>query len=632
MTEVGAIITTLEAICFPSSAHLLGWQITICLWITVLISNIAETLGELQNTVLTATIKKNRLNIMAYRKEGDGSFKSVCHFELKKNDLCRVRTGEIIPADGQITQGSASIDESALTGQTHPIFKSSEKLESVVAGTKVVSEEIIIRVNGDPGQSYLDKLLAVAYGRQGKKSQSEKSLSFLLSSLTAIFLIVIITFQFFGFYYDLEIYLTNQVALFICLIPTSAAGLVSTIRSSGINRLFKHNILSSSHEALETAGNVDLLIFDKTGTVTTGHKVACELIPALGVTELEFHTACYYSCLEDPTNEGKSIIEWLMKKSAPINEDITANAKYIPFNSKTKLSGVDIGNTPIRKGSVDSIVSFIGKSLPEDICYYAQRICERGGSPLLVASNTKILGVIFLKDPLKPRLPENFAALRNLGIRTLLVTEDNPITARAIAGASDIDEVIANISAEKKLKIVKDKQDQGLVIGMIGNGANDTLALKQADLSVAMHNGSLLAQEVSDMIDLDSNPCKLYEIVHIGKQIQMTKGALTTFSLATDIAKYFILLPAILTEKFPLLKPFNLLNLSTAQHAIISTVIFNTLILGFLIPLAYRGVKLIPASTNHIFNRNLAIYGLGGILTPLLAIKCIDALITVVIR
>jgi K+-transporting ATPase ATPase B chain len=631
ITEMGAIITTLEALYFTRSDHVLGWQISLLLWLTVLISNVAETLAEFQNASLTEAIKKTRSKIMAYRKEKDGSFKSVCHLELQKNDLCRVRAREFIPADGQIIEGSASIDESALTGETHPIFRSCKEHDTVTAGSQLLSEEILIRVSQSPGHSYLDKLLALPYGGAKKKSQSEKSLSLLLSSLTAIFLVVIITFQFFGFYYDLRISLTNQVAFFICLIPTTIAGLLSSISSAGISRLFKHNILSADHQAVEIAGNIDILIFDKTGTLTSGYKVAYDLMPALGVPESEFHRACYYSSLQDPTNEGKSILEWLRKNSSLANDPILPDAKYVPFNSETKLSGVDLGNVQIRKGDVDCILSFLGQSLPEDISYFVQRICERGGSPLLIASNTQILGVIFLKDQIKSGLSEKFAALRKLKVSTLLVTGDNAITARAIAGESDIDEVIANITPEEKLQIVKDRQDHGLVVGMIGDGVNDALALKQADLSVAMHDGHLAAQQVATMIDLDSNPSKLYEIVHIGKQMQITKGALTTFSLGSDIAKYFIILPAILTEKFPLLSPFNILQLSSPEHAVISTVIFNTLILGFLMPLAYRGVKLIPTSTTHIFNRNLVVYGIGGILAPLFAIKCIDALLTLAV-
>ncbi|MCX6990825.1 MAG: potassium-transporting ATPase subunit KdpB [Chlamydiae bacterium] len=631
ITEIGAIITTLEALFFTPSAHVLGWQITLWLWLTVLIANIAETLSEFQTASLTDAVKKTRSKIMAYRKEPDESFKSVCHLELQKNDLCRVRSGEIIPADGQIVEGSASIDESVLTGETHPIFRSTRKHDTVIAGSKVLSEEILICVSQSPGHSYLDKLLALAYGQRTKKSQSEKSLSLLLSSLTAIFLVVIISFQLFGFYYHLHISLTNQVAFFICLIPTTIAGLLCTIRSAGISRLFKQNILSADHQALEIAGNVDILIFDKTGTLTSGNKVAYELMPALGVPENEFHTACYYSSIKDLTNEGKSIIEWLQKNSPRTSDAFLADAKYVPFNSETRLSGVDLGNIQIRKGGVDCVLSFLGQSLPEDISYCVQRICERGGSPLLVASNTKILGVVFLKDQIKLGLSEKFASLRNLGVSTLLVTGDNAITAGAIAGESDIDEVIANITPQQKLQIVKDRQEQGLIVGMIGDGMNDTLALKQADLSVAMHDGHLAAQQVANMIDLDSNPSKLYDIVQIGKQMQITKGALTTFSLASDIAKYFIILPAILTEKFPLLAPFNILQLSSPQHAIISTVIFNTLILGFLMPLAYKGVKLIPTSTTHIFNHNLLVYGLGGILAPFVAIKCIDALLNLAV-
>lgn len=628
ITEIGAVVTSFEAIYFGDDAHIFGWQISLWLWLTVLFSNVAETLAEFQNKAQAEAIKRARVSISAHKKLSNGSYVSVSNLDLRKDDLCVVKTGEIIPCDGQIVQGAAAIDESSFTGESQPVIRKADSdHDAVIAGTKVISDEIIIRVAADPGQSYLDKLVTLIEGSKRKKSQSEISLSLLLSSLTLIFLVVIIAFQLFGLYYNLKISITNQVAFLICLIPTTIAGLLSAIGIAGINRLFKQNVLALSGQAIEAAGEVDLIIFDKTGTLTHGNRMAYELTPSLGVSEEEFHKACYYCSLQDNTPEGRSILDLLKKKFPHSVQAVPADSTFVPFSAYTRLSGMDGGETSLRKGAVDAVQAFVKKPIPEDLSYCIQRICERGGTPLLVSTNTKILGVIFLKDTLKKGLSEKFGEIRKMGIRTLLVTGDNPITAKAIAGESDIDEFAANVSPDDKLQLMKDKQSEGLVLGMTGDGVNDVLALAQADLAVAMHEGTQAAKEAANMIDLDSNPSKLYEIVQIGKQMVMTRGALTTFSIATDVSKYFIVLPAILTARFPLLAPFNILQLSSPDHAIVSAVIFNALILVALIPLAYKGVKLVPSSTAHILHRNLVIYGIGGIIFPFLAIKLIDALL-----
>ena len=633
ITEIGAIVTSFEAIYFGASAHIFGWQISLWLWLTVLFSNIAETLAEFQNKATAEAIKKARVGLNAHKKLPDGSYISVSSLTLRKDDLCVVKSSETIPADGQIVEGAAAIDESSFTGEPHPVIRQANSdHDAVIAGTKVLSDEITIRVGADPGHGYLDKLVTLIEGSKRKKSQSEISLSLLLSSLTLIFLFVIITFQLFGLYYNLKISITSQVAFLICLIPTTIAGLLSAIGIAGINRLFKQNVLALSGQAIEAAGEVDILIFDKTGTLTKGNRMAYELIPSLGVTEEEFHKACYYCCLEDHTPEGRSILELLKKKAPHCIQKAPPLSTFVHFSAYTRLSGMDIGTTSLRKGAVDAIEAFVKQKISGDLFYSITRICERGGTPLLVSSETKILGVIFLKDTLKKGLSEKFAKIRKMGIKTLLVTGDNPITAGAIAGESEIDKFEAHVSPEDKQRLMKERQSQGLVLGMTGDGVNDVLALTQADLAIAMHEGSQAAKEAANMIDLDSNPSKLYEIVQIGKQTVMTRGALTTFSIATDVSKYFIILPAILTARFPLLAPLNILQLSSPDNAIISAVIFNALILVALIPLAYKGVKFVPSTTAHILHRNLNIYGVGGIIFPFFGIKLIDTVLVLIGR
>lgn len=633
ITEIGALATAFEALYFGSEAPIFGWQISLWLWLTVLFSNIAETLAEFRNKAQAESIKNTRKTMMARKKLDDGRFVTLSNIDLKKDDICLIKAGETIPADGQIIYGAAAIDESSFTGESQPVIRKADTdHDTVIAGTKVLSDEIEVRVGADPGHGYLDKLVLLIEGSKRKKSQSEISLSLLLSSLTLIFLVVIIAFQFFGLYYNLKISITNQVAFLICLIPTTIAGLLSAIGIAGIDRLFKQNVLALSGQAIEAAGEVDTLIFDKTGTLTSGNRMAYELIPSLGVTEAEFHKACYFCSLEDKTPEGKSIIDLITKKFPHSISSPPTGSQSISFSAYTRLSGIDIGNAHFRKGAVDAVLAFVQQPLPEDLVYCIQRICERGGTPLLVASDHKILGVIFLKDTIKKGLSEKFSKIHQMGINTMLITGDNPITAKAIAGESGIEDFTAEISPEAKLHLMKEKQEEGHVIGMTGDGVNDVLALAQADLAVAMHEGTQAAKEAANMIDLDSNPAKLYEIVQIGKQMVMTRGALTTFSIATDVSKYFIVLPAILTERFPLLKQFNFIQLSTPDHAIISAVIFNALILAALIPLSYKGVKLVPSSVTHILNRNLVVYGMGGILFPFIAIKFIDAILVLLTK
>jgi K+-transporting ATPase ATPase B chain len=633
ITEIGAIITTWEAMYFQNNAQGFGWQISIWLWLTVLFSNASETIAEFQNKGQAEAIKNTRKSISALKKILDGSLIRVTNFELRQHDICLVKAGELIPADGQIIEGAAAIDESSVTGESQPVIrKANTDNDTVIAGTKVLSDQILIRVAEDHGQGYLDKLVHLIETSKRKKSQSEISLSLLLSSLTLIFLIVIITFEFFGFYYDVTIHFSSQIAFLICLIPTTIAGLLNAIGIAGINRLIKKNVLALSGKSIEAAGEVNVLVFDKTGTLTFGNRAAQELTPSLGTSERDFHKACYFCSLADQTPEGISITELIKKKFPGSIERLPEGAKCIPFSAYTRLSGIDAEGEEFRKGSIDAITNFCQKPIPNDLSFYIQKIAHKGGTPLVVATKNKILGVIFLMDKIKKGLPEKFAEIKKMGVQTLLVTGDNQITAQAIADEAGIDQAIANISPEQKLELMKNMQAKGLVIGMTGDGVNDALALAQADLAVAMHEGAQAAKEAANMIDLESNPSKLYEIIQIGKQMVVTRGALTTFSISTDIAKFFIVLPSILLDKFPILKPLNLLNLSSPRNAIISTVIFNALILLGLIPLAYKGVKFTGKSSQYALQRNLIIYGMGGLVVPFFLIKIIDLILDFIQR
>lgn len=628
ITEIGAILTTFEAIYLGENAYVYSVNISIWLWLTVLFANFSESIAEIRSKAHADTLKKTRSSLVARKLQEDGTVVEVLNHDLHKNDICLVKAGELVPADGQIIEGAAAIDESSFTGESQPVIRKAESdQDAVIAGCRVISDEIKIRVAADPGKGYLDKIVSMIEMSKRKKSRNETSLSILLSSLTLIFLIVIISLRLFGFYYDIQINLTQQVAFLICLIPTTIAGLLSAIGIAGITKLLSQNVLALSGQAVEASGDVDIILIDKTGTITYGNRMAYELIPSLGVSESEFHKACYLCSVHDETAEGKTIVNFLRKKFPSAIQPVPDDAIYVPFSAYTRLSGVDTKEGKIRKGAVDVIEAFVKEPIPEDLVYCIKRICERGGTPLLVASEKKILGVIYLKDTLKSGLSEKFGNFRKIGIKTVMVTGDNPITAKAIAGESDVDDFLASVSPEDKLHYLQDKQQEGLVLGMTGDGVNDAPALAQADLAVAMHAGTQAAKEAANMIDLDSNPTKLYEIIQIGKQMLMTRGALTTFSIANDVAKYFFILPAILSVRFPFLNAFNFLHLSTPDNIILSAVIFNALIIIALVPLAFKGVKLVPTKTARILNKNLLLYGVGGILFPFVAIKLIDSLV-----
>lgn len=522
----------------------------------------------------------------------------------------------------------AAIDESAVTGESEPVIRASgTDQNSVMAGTKVLSDEIQIRVSSNIGESFLDRMIQLIEGAKRKKTHNEIALTILLSGLSFIFLLMIITLEVYGFYYKLQISIAMQIALLICLIPTTIAGLLSAIGIAGINRLMQKNVLAMSGQAVEAAGDIDTILFDKTGTITLGNRRAYDLISAEDVSHEEFVKACLYTSLLDETSEGRSIVEFIEKKYPDLAKTSPHHMKFIPFSAETRMSGVDVDHEKYRKGAKDSIEKYLKMSLPKDLEKHVRMIAEKGGTPLIVCSHNKILGVIFLKDIVKVGLAEQFDRFRKMGIKTIMLTGDNKITAATIAKEVGVDDFLAEVTPESKLQYLLGLQKTGQLVAMTGDGINDAPALAHADVGVAMCAGTQAAKEAANMVDLDSHPTKLFEIIEIGKQMLMTRGALTAFSIANDVAKYFAILPAMLIPYFPFFQKLNIMHLSTPQSAVLSAVIFNALIIIVLIPLAFRGVKLIPKSAKHILNRNLLIYGIGGVILPFAGIKLIDMIL-----
>lgn len=642
---LGSIVSTVFSIAEPARFNI---QITLWLWFTLLFANFAEALAEGRGKAQAAALRKLRGRTMARKARVDGSFEWVNASVLRRNDRVICETGDTIPADGDVIDGIATVDESAVTGESAPVIRESGGDRSAVTGgTKVISDRIVVRVTSEPGDSFLDRMIGMVESAKRQTTPNEKALNVLLVSLTAIFLIVTLTLPLF-FTFGLRqadtpdihpISIPVLVALLVCLIPTTIGALISAIGISGIDRLTRRNILATSGRAVEAAGDIDVLLLDKTGTITLGNREAAAFLPAPGVKEIELARAAQLASLADETPEGRSVVV-LAKSLHQLRgtEVAEPHATAIPFSAQSRMSGIDLRSDDnrtrhIRKGATDAIAAWIkqqGGEMPGAVRATSDAVAKRGGTPLAVADGNRVLGVIELKDIVKGGIKERFAQLRRMGIRTIMVTGDNPRTAAAIAAEAGVDDFMAEAKPEDKLRRIREEQAVGHLVAMTGDGTNDAPALAQADIGVAMNTGTQAAREAGNMVDLDSNPTKLIEVVEIGKQLLITRGALTTFSLANDVAKYFAMLPAIFLGLYAMpggkgpLSALNIMHLASPESAILSAVIFNALIIVALIPLALRGVRYPPMPATAMLRRNLLIYGLGGLGTPFIGIKLID--------
>lgn len=627
VTEVGAALTTFGLL-FRSGDEPFGFvfQVALWLWFTVLFANFAEAMAEGRGKAQARALRKTRTLTMARRLRADGSAETIQAEHLRKNDLVVVSSGEIIPADGEIIEGVATVDESAITGESAPVIREAGGDRSAVTGgTRVLSDQIKVRVTADPGESFLDRMIGLVEGARRQKTPNEIALTILLSAMTIIFLVVVITLKPFGLYSDVSLTITVLAALLVCLIPTTIGGLLSAIGIAGIDRMVRKNVLAMSGRAVEAAGDVDVLLLDKTGTITMGDRQATEFLPASGIRVQELADAAQLASLADETPEGRSIVV-LAKKHGLRGRSISEmpQARFISFAAQTRMSGVDIDGRQIRKGAADTVRNFIGSGFPAEIQALVDDIGRSGGTPLVVAEKDRVLGVVHLKDIVKGGLRDRFERFRAMGIRTVMITGDNRLTAAAIAKEAGVDDFIAEAKPEDKLGLIRKEQARGHLVAMTGDGTNDAPALAQADVGVAMNTGTQAAKEAGNMVDLDSNPTKLIEVVEIGKQMLITRGALTTFSIANDVAKYFAIIPAMMVGVFPAVAPLNIMGLHSAMSAILSAVIFNALIIIALIPLALRGVRFRPLGAAALLRRNLLIYGLGGLVVPFPGIKAVD--------
>ncbi|WP_333648521.1 potassium-transporting ATPase subunit KdpB [Candidatus Binatus sp.] len=609
------------------------FQIALWLWFTVLFANFAEAMAEGRGKAQADNLRKTRTETQAKLVIEGGQTKLVPAAQLRRGDIVMVAAGDVIPGDGEVIEGIAAVNEAAITGESAPVIRESGGDRSgVTGGTTVISDWIKVKITANPGETFLDRMIALVEGAQRQKTPNEIALSILLSGLTIVFLLVVATLYPFGLYGGTRLALPVLVALLVCLIPTTIGGLLSAIGIAGMDRLVQHNVLAMSGRAVEAAGDVDTLLLDKTGTITLGNRMAAEFIPVQGVEKRDLAEAAQLASLADETPEGRSIVVLAKREYNLRGRELgEVGATFIPFSAQTRMSGVDIGGRRIRKGAADQIVHFVednGGTPPTDLKAIVERIARSGGTPLVVADASKALGVIYLKDMVKEGIRERFERLRAMGLRTVMITGDNPLTAAAIAKESGVDDFLAEATPETKLRLIREEQNQGKLVAMIGDGTNDAPALAQADVGIAMNAGTQAAREAGNMIDLDSNPTKVMEVVEIGKQLLMTRGALTTFSIANDVAKYFAIIPALFIVEYPELQRLNVMHLATPQSAILSAVIFNALIIIALIPLALRGVRYRPVGAAAILTRNLFIYGVGGVIIPFIFIKAIDIIIT----
>src|SRR4051794_18720156 len=639
IVEVGSVLTTVLFVTdFGSSSadeNVFAALVAGFLWFTVLFANFAEAVAEGRGKAQADTLRKTRSETMANRRGADGSLEEVPGTQLDVGDEVVVVAGEVIPSDGDVVEGIASIDESAITGESAPVIRETGGDRSAVTGgTRVLSDQIVVRITARPGETFIDRMIALVEGSERQKTPNEIALNILLAGLTIIFLLATVSLQPFAIYADAEQSVVVLIALLVCLIPTTIGGLLSAIGIAGMDRLVRRNVLAMSGRAVEAAGDVNTLLLDKTGTITFGARQAAEFRPAPGVAEQDLADAALLSSLADETPEGRSILELAQERYGLAPREVP-DAELVAFTAQTRMSGLDYEGHSIRKGAADSVRRWVeehGGTVPIELMDEVDAISGLGGTPLVVASRNgaaaKALGVIYLKDTVKPGMKERFDELRKMGIRTVMVTGDNPITAGVIAQEAGVDDFIAEATPEEKMAYIKREQAGSRLVAMTGDGTNDAPALAQADVGVAMNTGTQAAKEAGNMVDLDSDPTKLIDIVEIGKQLLITRGSLTTFSIANDVAKYFAIVPAMFLAVFPQLDRINIMDLSTPRSAILSAVIFNALIIVLLIPLALRGVKFVPSSAAQLLRRNILIFGLGGIVAPFVAIKVIDVIIT----
>jgi potassium-transporting ATPase ATP-binding subunit len=636
VVELVSVITILIVVSdiFTGRNPLFNLQISLWLWFTIIFANFSEALAEGQGRAQADSLKKNRSESVAKRLLDNGQTETISALELKKGDIVILENGDTIPGDGEVAEGTALIDESAITGESAPVIRESGGDRSgVTGGTRVLSGKIKARITANPGESFLDQMINMVESAKRQKTPNEKALNILLIALTIVFVVVVVTFKYFADYASVKVSLSVLIALLVCLMPTTIGGLLPAIGIAGMDRLLRYNFIAMSGRAVEASGDVDIVLMDKTGTITLGNRMATEFIPVDQESEKDLINAALLSSLADDTPEGRSIVVLAKEKMGIHGSDIRApeGAVFFPFSAEARMSGIDWGGTKIRKGSLEAIREFVadkGSPMHDSVQKIVTEISKEGSTPLLVAQNEKILGAIRLKDILKEGISGRIAKLRQMGINSVMITGDNPLTAATIAAEAGVDDFVAEAKPATKLELIRQYQGNGHLVAMIGDGTNDAPALAQADVAVAMNAGTQAAREAANIVDLDSNPTKLLDIVEIGKQILITRGALTTFSVANDVAKYFAIVPAIFIAQYPQLKVLDIMHLGSLGSAVLAAVIFNAVIIPLLIPLALRGVRYKPSSASALLRRNLLIYGLGGLILPFIGIKLIDMIIS----
>lgn len=610
--------------------------VSVTLLLTILFANFAESIAEGRGKAQASSLKQSKKEIFANRIGENGELEQVPSPQLRKGDIVLVSQGEMIPGDGEVIEGLASVDESAITGESAPVIKEAGgDFNSVTGGTRVVSDQIKVKITSNPGESFIDRMISLVEGAERQKTPNEIALNTVLTSLTLIFLLVVVTLPFFTNYLGFSIEVPVLISLLVCLIPTTIGGLLSAIGIAGMDRVTRFNVLAMSGKAVEAAGDINTIILDKTGTITFGNRMASEFVPVNEANVEEFVQWTAVSSLKDETPEGRSIIALLRENNQLFDEKVAQHVDIVEFTADTRMSGLDLQDgRKVRKGAVDAVKKWVetqGGTVPNDLDEKTNRISKEGGTPLAVAVDQKILGLIYLKDTVKPGMRERFEKLRKMGIQSVMCTGDNPLTAATIAKEAGVDEFIAECKPEDKIDVIKYEQAQGKLVAMTGDGTNDAPALAQADVGLAMNSGTTAAKEAANMVDLDSNPTKLIEVVSIGKQLLMTRGALTTFSIANDIAKYFAIIPAMFMLAIPEMDALNIMRLESPISAVLSALLFNAIIIPLLIPLAMKGVEYKPMSSNALLKRNLLIYGVGGVIVPFIGIKAIDLLVGVLI-
>ncbi|HEX9190333.1 MAG TPA: potassium-transporting ATPase subunit KdpB [Vicinamibacteria bacterium] len=643
VVEIGIVLTTLlllRDLVAPAAGSPPAWfsgSVTLWLWFTVLFANFAEALAEGRGKAQAAALRDLRRETIA-RRRLDGREEQVPASTLGKGDLVVVEASETIPGDGEVVEGIASVDESAVTGESAPVIRESGGDRSAVTGgTRVLSDRIVVRIGTNPGGSFLDRMIGLVEGAKRQKTPNEIALTVLLAGMTILFLIAGVTLVPFGLYSGLRLSTTVIVALLVCLIPTTIGGLLSAIGIAGMDRLIRHNVIPMSGRAVEAAGDVDTMLLDKTGTITLGNRMASELVPAPGERVEHLADAAQVASLADETPEGRSIVvlakERYGLRGRELRPPAASEARFVPFSAQTRMSGCDLDGRVVRKGAVDAIarhVAALGGRVPPEVDQAAAAIARSGGTPLAVSDGPRVLGIVHLKDVVKGGIKERFARFRTMGLRTVMITGDNPLTAAAIAAEAGVDDFLAEATPEMKLALIREEQAKGKLVAMTGDGTNDAPALAQADVAIAMNTGTQAAREAGNMVDLDSNPTKLLEVVEVGKQLLMARGCLTTFSIANDVAKYFAILPALFLAAFPEIAPLNVMGLTSPESAILSAVVFNAVVIVALIPLALRGVAYRPLGAAALLRRSLVIYGLGGVVAPFVGIKLIDVVLTAI--